>query len=528
MRHNIPIYKSLKFKIILVVTIAFLVIIGFLLQKSNQNQQEMIRANEENLNQIAVDTIDRRFKVSYQILETGLAQIISSPLVVEALVSGDENKLSSLVEKSYEKLQAVGVNEFHFFLPNGTSFLNLYEYKNDKDDVLCDRAIVSDINSDMDHLPIKGIEECQHGLFLRYIAPIYNNEKFIGSVELGMEVESRILNIFKNVSGGEWYLYSLNGKNQSLMQATVENDSYPLDINKEIATSLYNGEVYTTEKSPYIIQMIPIANYKGQYNHYLKRIFDNSELINLQSQYTRGYIIYGILAAIFATILLWIIMTHFLKPLIYLEQKVRNFESGAMDEAIEVRSNDEIGYLAGAMEKMRKSLYKRESDLKKQSYIDPLTGVYNRLYYEHKLDQIIEEGLFPTALIMADIDGLKQINDKEGHVAGDAYIIKCAETMKSSMRGTDKLFRIGGDEFILLFPNTDQATGEYILERVRNEIQNYNKNLKKDEIPLSVSFGLGVCENTHDCMDHALASADKKMYEDKANKKRNLTNLGTP
>lgn len=522
MRKSIPIYKSLKFKINIVVSIAFLLIIAFLLQRSNQNQQEMIRANEEHLNQIAVDTVDRRFKVSYQILETGLAQIVSSPLIVEALVSGDKERLSILVEKSYKKLQEMGVDEFHFYKPDGSSFLNLYEYKNDKVEVLCEREILKEMNSDPENLPTSGIEECQHGLFLRYIEPIYNNDEYIGSVELGMEIGSRLLNIFKNVSGGEWCLYTLDTQSQSLMQATLPCDTYPIEITSEIKEILYKGEVFVTQESPYIIQMIPVANYKGEYKHYLKRVFDNSKLIDLQGQYTRSNILYGIIASFISIVFIWLIMGHFLKPLIYLEQKVRKFELGTMDEAIEVKSDDEIGYLAGAMEKMRQSLYKREADFKKQSYIDPLTGVYNRLYFEHKLDEIVEQGLYPTTIIMADIDGLKQINDKEGHVAGDAYIYKCAETMQSAMRASDTLFRIGGDEFVLLFPSTDLEAGEFILDRVKKEIKAYNNTLKKDETSLSVSFGLGVCEEESDCLEKTMALADKKMYEDKAEKKKKL------
>lgn len=522
MKKNIPLYKSLKFKINLLVTIIFLVIIVLLIYKSNQNQHELIRMNEDNLNQIAVETIDRRFKVSYQILETGLAQIIVNPLIVDAIALGDPDNLFNLVSQSHEKLKDVGVDEFHFFLPDNSSLLNTNEYKNGEINTTCERSIVKDINSDPKHRPISGVEECRHGLFIRYIAPIYNNNEYIGCAELGMEVESRILNIFKKVSGGEWYLYSLNGLNTFMMGSTLETDNYPIDINNKLASSLNKGEIFKSNESPYIIQMIPVSNYKGEYKNYFKRIFDNTELIALQREYTREYIIYGVLAALIGIILLWIVMTYLLNPLIYLEQKVRKLELGALDEPIKVKSNDEIGYLAGAMENMRQSLYKRESDLREQSYIDPLIGVYNRLCFEHTLSEIIEKGSFPTTLIMADIDGLKQINDTDGHTVGDDYIIKCAETMKRAMRGTDKLFRIGGDEFILLFPSTDQKTGEFILKRIKKEIETYNKTLKENETTLSISFGVGVCESESDSLENAIALADVKMYEDKAIKKNRI------
>lgn len=519
MRQNIPLYKSLKFKIILLVTFIFFVIIVFLICRSNKNQLEMIRTKEERINQIAVETIDRRLKVSYEILETSLAQIIVSPSIVDALASRDADQLNKLVSQSYEKLKDVGVNAFHFYLPDNTSLLNLYEFKNDDDTAPCERSIVDRINLDPKHIPIKGIEECRHGLFIRYVAPIYKDNKYLGCVELGMEIESRILNIFKNVSGGEWYLYSLNDIDRTIMGGTTEIDSYLINIDEEMSLSLKKGEVLKIEEPPYIIQMIPVANYNGEYKNYFKRIFDNSELIALQSKYTRVSIVYGILAALIGMLLLWIVMTYLLNPLIYLEKKVRRFELGALEESIEVKTNDEIGYLAGAMENMRQSLHKREFELKEQSYIDPLTGVNNRLCFEHNLKEIIEKGLYPVTLIVADIDGLKKINDEEGHAAGDAYIISCAKTMKNAMRGSDKLFRIGGDEFVLLFPNTDEETCNIILNRVEKEIEIYNRNLNKDEIPLSISFGIGLCKCESECLEDAMALADKKMYENKAKKK---------
>lgn len=520
MRKKIPLYQSLKFKINILVTIIFLVMIVFLISKSNQNQQEMIKMHEDSLNQIAIETIDRRFKVSFQILETSLSQITVSPLISNVMASGDVEKLYKLVSQSYDKLKNVGVDEFYFFLADGNMLLNLSDNDVNQFTTPCDRDIIKDINSDPNHLPIKGMEQCQHGLFIRYIAPIYNNNKYIGSVELGMEVGSRILNIFKNVSGGEWYLYSFNNKEQNLIEGTIEDDTYLVDINDEIAASLAKGEVVKIDQSPYIIQMIPILNYKGEYANYFKRIFDNSDLIAIQNEYTKQYIISGVSAAIIVILLLWSLMTYLLSPLIYLEQKARKFKLGTLDESIEVRSNDEIGYLAEAMENMRQSLYKRESELKEQSYIDPLTGVYNRLYLEHHLDEIVVKDSFPTTIIMADIDGLKEINDKEGHAAGDAYIVNCAETIKGALRANDNLFRIGGDEFILLFANTDKQTGELILKRIKREFEIYNKNLKKDQTILSVSFGMSVCEGTSDCLENTIASADKNMYEEKAKKKK--------
>lgn len=517
MKRSIPLYKSLTFKITLLAAIILLIIVIALIYSANQNQQAIIRMKQEDLNQIAVDTVDRRFKVSYELLETSLAQISLSPAISQALALADAEALTGLVLESFDKLKKVGIDEFHFYLPDNRSLLSLYD-EPDKTITPCRPEMVIDINADPNHLPIKGVEECQHGVFIRYITPIYNDNIYLGSVELGMEIENRILTIFKNVSGGEWYLYALD--ENTLLEGTSPVDHHPLEITEALALSLAQGQVFTSESPPYLTQLIPIDDYQGDYSYYFKRVFDNSDLLALQRGYTRKYLIYGIMAALVGIFLLWLAMAYLLKPLLYLEQRVRQLELGDLGQAIAVKSDDEIGYLAGAMENMRQSLSQREAALKEQSYRDPLTRAHNRLALDQQLAQIVEKELFPTTLIMADIDNLKQINDQDGHGAGDTHIIKCAQVIRRALRDSDAFFRIGGDEFILLFPQTDEQTGVFILKRIKEEIDAYNQTRKVEESFLSVSFGIGVCQGESACLDHAMAVADQKMYEEKALKKK--------
>lgn len=519
MKKNIPLHKSLKFKINLLVTTLFLVIIFFFIYVSNQNQKEMIATKENDLEQIAIDTIERRFTVSSQILETSLAQITASPLIVETMANEDADELAQLVSKSYKKLQEVGVDEFHFHLPNNRPLLNLY-LANENDSISpSERQIIQTIHSDPEHLPIQGVEECEHGLFLRYIEPIYQENEYIGSVELGMKISSRILNIFKDVSGGEWSLYTFDENGQSLLESTIPEEDYSSEINKELALHLINGQIMKNEKTPYLTQKIPIASYDGEYRHYFKRVYDNSELIALQSKYTNQYLLYGLLTAIIMISLLWALLSYLLNPLLYLEQKVRLFEAGALTDVIEVKSTDEIGYLARAMENMREAIYKREVKLKRQRAIDPLTGVCNRFSFDKYLDQITEKKLFPASLIVADIDELKEINDERGHLAGDKHIINAASIINQIIDEHCRLFRIGGDEFMIILPETSEADAEKILEQIIEELDNYNTSLKKGEPILSISFGLGICDGKEDCLEAAIHHADKEMYKNKAMKK---------
>lgn len=519
MKRSLPLHQSLIFKVNMVAFLVFLLIVGMMLREAHVDRQEMIRMQEDTLNRIAVETVSRRFRVSYEILETGISQVLANPAMVDAFARHDREALAKLVMPSFHRLESVGICRFHFHLPDQTTFFRAHAPDQYGDDLSSFREIVSAINMDPEHQAIQGIEQGVNGLSLRYIAPVYQAESYVGSVELGMCLGPRILAIFKNVSGGEWYLYALEKEETYLIHSTNPTDLFPRNMTPERADKLQAGEVLTEVHPPYVVQSIPIEDFKGQYNFFLKRVFDNGELIALQQQYTRNSLTYGFVLAGAGSLLLWIVLRFLLRPLAYLEQKVRRFESGTLDESIKVGSRDEIGYLAGAMENMRQSLLKREEALTHLSLHDQLTGVHNRHYFESKLKLVYEEQAYPITILMADLDDLKLINDQMGHAAGDAYLMVSAKVIKKALRQSDHLCRIGGDEFAVILPETDQQAGQRILHRMEEEVERYNQHLNAKSPHLSISLGLATCERNCGSLEQAMNLADQRMYENKKQRK---------
>jgi len=519
MNTSLPFYHSLIFKVNLVAFAVFLLIVGLMLREAHMDRQEMISLQEDTINQIAVETIDRRFRVSYEILETGISQVLSNPAITEAFAQRDREALSWLVMPSFHRLESVGICRFHFHLPDQTTFFRAHDPEHYGDDLSGFREIVVSINEDPQHTPIKGLEQGVSGLYLRYVAPVYHEEAYVGSVELGMCVGSRILQIFKNVSGGEWYLYTFDQEAAHLVHSTHPTDLFSREMNAELAEKLQAGEVLTEVHKPYVVQTIPVEDFKGQYSYYLKRVFDNSKLIALQQQYNRNSLLVGFGLAATGSLLLWVVLQFMLRPLIYLEQKVRRFESGTLQDSIEMVSRDEIGYLAGAMEKMRQSILKREEALTLLSLHDQLTGAYNRHYFEQMLQRLDEEKAYPITTLMADVDDLKVINDELGHTAGDAHLILSARVLKKALRQSDHLFRIGGDEFAALLPETDQGAGDRVLKRMEEEIKLHNQRVGGESPHLSISLGAATCEGSCGSLKQVLTLADQRMYERKQQKK---------
>jgi diguanylate cyclase (GGDEF)-like protein len=154
-----------------------------------------------------------------------------------------------------------------------------------------------------------------------------------------------------------------------------------------------------------------------------------------------------------------------------------------------------------------------EQQLEQLSFNDQLTGLYNRRYFENELKRLDRSREHPIAVISADLDGLKQINDTFGHAEGDRYLKACAELLKNNLRASDVLARVGGDEFALLLPRTGKADAESFIARVRKQVEEYNRG--RNKLPLRISLGLGVSEKASIPLEEAFRVADNNMYANK-------------
>ncbi|MDZ7671737.1 MAG: sensor domain-containing diguanylate cyclase [Halanaerobiales bacterium] len=143
---------------------------------------------------------------------------------------------------------------------------------------------------------------------------------------------------------------------------------------------------------------------------------------------------------------------------------------------------------------------------------DNLTGLYNRNYLHEEIKRLDTKRQQPISVIICDLNGLKLVNDVFGHDEGDQYIIKTADLLKRCMRKEDILGRWGGDEFLILLPNTAIIDAEKIIERIINEVKKtYNSNR-----PISMSLGSATKnENIKTPIDTLIEKADYKMYKNK-------------
>ncbi len=145
---------------------------------------------------------------------------------------------------------------------------------------------------------------------------------------------------------------------------------------------------------------------------------------------------------------------------------------------------------------------------KQYAYYDQMTGLKNRRAYAEKIDELTKTGSSDCCVIMADINGLKEINDTLGHDAGDELINGSAECLKKSFTDTDLIYRIGGDEFCIIMKGKRPD-----VENCLNRLEEISKAYKSRFIDgISISTGYVLC-NDHPDFDSALKAADQKMYE---------------
>ncbi|MBS3765528.1 PAS domain S-box protein [Candidatus Bipolaricaulota bacterium] len=172
-----------------------------------------------------------------------------------------------------------------------------------------------------------------------------------------------------------------------------------------------------------------------------------------------------------------------------------------------------VGHLDQEIQRVR-----LQKELRQQAIRDPLTDLYNRRYFNETLKKEVEKAerhSRPVAFLMIDINRFKEINDRYSHQTGDEVLKEVAKLLEDNVRSADTVVRYGGDEFLIMMPETDGEAG-YVVSRIKDELKKWNQEHDMLDFPLTVAVGLAHWSPDQDSdVEDALEEADKKMYEDK-------------
>ncbi|MEQ9226815.1 MAG: PleD family two-component system response regulator [Parvibaculum sp.] len=202
---------------------------------------------------------------------------------------------------------------------------------------------------------------------------------------------------------------------------------------------------------------------------------------------------------------------------------VRALDMGVNDYLVRPVERNEL--VARARSQLRRKRYQDYLRDKFQQGLelaitDGLTGLYNRRYMEGHLATLVEDAANtgkPVALLLFDIDYFKSVNDTYGHAAGDEVLKEFANRISENVRGIDLACRLGGEEFVVVMPDTDLAYGMAVAERLRQCVAGRPFRFEEAGVTLdvTVSIGIAVTEGPKDTASKLLGRADQGLYRAK-------------
>jgi diguanylate cyclase (GGDEF)-like protein len=258
-----------------------------------------------------------------------------------------------------------------------------------------------------------------------------------------------------------------------------------------------------------------------------------------------------------------LLSSHFNRPIRLLVSHCAAIAQGRLGERLELQTGDELDHLIGsfntmsrkledslernrwaqsALKKGKKELEKRveertreltevndrlleeikkrrrvEEALSRAARSDPLTGLMNRRAmmerFEYQLGHY-QRNRIPFAVLMGDIDHFKHINDTCGHAEGDRVLIAIAEKIRENLRSQDLLARWGGEEFLILLPDTDLEGGITVAEKICLQVAQSDFRGEKKGLALTISFGVA-CYTNEPSIDDCVKAADEALYRAK-------------
>jgi len=245
----------------------------------------------------------------------------------------------------------------------------------------------------------------------------------------------------------------------------------------------------------------------------------------------------GILATVAAIPLGFLLVRRIISPLDGLMGAMMRFSQGELDVRSPVRRRDEMGRLALAFNRMadqhqhtherivrlnaelEQRVTQRTQELRELASREPLTGLYNRRFFNEMLERRFSEALrYETDLscVMIDLDDFKAVNDAFGHHIGDELLVLTAATITSQLRSADVAARFGGDEFIVLLPQTDSDRARVLGERIAEK---FAQEATRQFPRVCVSMSMGIASiPSLDIIDaeSLIRTADHAMYDAKA------------
>ncbi|MCP4592159.1 MAG: diguanylate cyclase [bacterium] len=239
----------------------------------------------------------------------------------------------------------------------------------------------------------------------------------------------------------------------------------------------------------------------------------------------------------------FILVRRIVEPINELSGVTDDFASGDLSARSHVRRTDEVGNLALAFNRMadlhernhnqlvalnaelEERVNRRTRQLRELASRDPLTGLYNRRHFDEVLSRRFAEARrysTPLSCLMVDLDNFKSINDTHGHQVGDELLVLTGLTISSQLRAADVAARFGGDEFVVLLPQTTRRRAQTLSRRIAEKLAS-TVHTQLPEVTLTLSIGISSLEYVEsDDPNDLVRTADEALYAAKTDGKNRI------
>lgn len=400
----------------------------------------------------------------------------------------------------YQIANLYNFGQLHFHLDDGISFLRFHNPEVYGDALENIRESVNIVMSEQRY--VTGFEEGRFLSGYRYVFPIFYDTIYVGSVELSVSATSVIKELYKSMNNVDIGMILDVNALTSVKIEDIELNHVPTLLSSQymiekdnldyINSSLVSLKVINDVAFNQALLTRINGNLEGKKSFDLSMVYDGknylvhfNELKNIANQHV-GYI-----------------------GMIRLDDRVMAFG----------QERSQLVLIVTAITMLMISLFylvmKKEEAINKYAMMDSLTGIYNRgtfMDFSRKLLARQRREQTPISIAMIDIDNFKDANDLHGHRVGDKVLGEIANVILDCIRDSDVLARYGGDELVLLLPDTDLDVAVSVLERIRFLIEATNFTKIKR---ITVSIGVHQIRE-YESLEDAISLADDALYKAKS------------
>lgn len=333
----------------------------------------------------------------------------------------------------------------------------------------------------------------------------------LGTVAITHILDQSWLVSHKNYSGGHLFIVEDGVLQLSTLTPIQNTGFYP------------QGETIVIDDEIYRVRTIPLSGENMGTPHLWYGVSEQ-ELLNQLERHTQIILLLTILGVLAIFITGTMIVRNFNRPLTRLMQIAQAVTQGTLPTLDKSTESNEIDTLVNRFSEMLQSLREKQAEvdqahkrLEESAITDVLTGLNNRRYLNQVFPKLFSQAQrdeYYLCGLMLDLDHFKEINDRYGHMTGDQCLSHIAKLFDSSIRRNDYVFRIGGEEFLVLSLN-DRKSAETLAEKIRRIVEQSPLSFRNKSIGVTASIGVAYADKNlspESALTQLLSHADKALY----------------